>query len=112
MSNEVNMTNVRLPKWMIKPQHKEKVVATSKGWVVESTGEILVSVKGLDRRIKEFYEANKMDMDEAMKSIVSDETPKKRGRPKGSGKKKTTKKKTVKKKPGRPKGSGKKKTSE
>lgn len=36
-----------------KPKHKELVVATSKGWVVERTGELLVSIRGLDQKLKE-----------------------------------------------------------
>lgn len=30
-----------------KPKHKENVIATEKGWVVERTGELLVAVRGL-----------------------------------------------------------------
>lgn len=34
-----------------KPKHKEKVIATNKGWVVERTGEVLVSHKNLADKI-------------------------------------------------------------
>lgn len=43
----------RAPSFLNKPNHKGNVVATSRGWVVESTGELLVSVKNLDQRIAE-----------------------------------------------------------
>lgn len=36
-----------------KPKHKELVVATSKGWEVERTGELLVRFRGLDQKLKE-----------------------------------------------------------
>ena len=35
-------------KHLLKPKHSEEVVATSLGWAVKRTGELLVSVKGLD----------------------------------------------------------------
>lgn len=41
------------PAFLNKPKHKDLVVATSRGWVVEKTGELLVSVKNLDQRIAE-----------------------------------------------------------
>ena len=34
-----------------KPKHKENVIATEKGWVVERTGELLVAVRGLSSLI-------------------------------------------------------------
>lgn len=39
------------PSFLRKPKHKETVVATSQGWVVERTGEILVRVRDLDKKI-------------------------------------------------------------
>lgn len=36
-----------------KPNHKQTVIATAKGWVVEATGEVLVSLKGLDAKINQ-----------------------------------------------------------
>lgn len=39
------------PVWLRKPKHKELVVASSKGWIVASTGELLVSVKDLDKKL-------------------------------------------------------------
>lgn len=36
-----------------KPKHKELVVATSKGWVVDRTGEVLVRFRDLDKKLKE-----------------------------------------------------------
>lgn len=41
------------PAFLNKPKHKDNVIATSRGWVVEKTGELLVSVKNLDQRIAE-----------------------------------------------------------
>lgn len=41
------------PSFLNKPKHKDNVIATSRGWVVEKTGELLVSVKNLDQRIAE-----------------------------------------------------------
>lgn len=41
-----------LPVWARKPKHKEKVIPTSKGWVVESTGEVLVSMRDLDKKLE------------------------------------------------------------
>ena len=35
-------------KHLLKPKHSEEVVATSLGWAVKRTGELLVSVKGLN----------------------------------------------------------------
>lgn len=46
------------PAFLNKPKHKDVVVATSKGWVVEKTGELLVSVKNLDQRIAEHLGLN------------------------------------------------------
>lgn len=40
-------------KHLKKPIHKEEVIATPKGWVVARTGEVLVSVKGLDQMLAE-----------------------------------------------------------
>jgi hypothetical protein len=45
----------KLPNWLRKPTHKKEVIATSKGWIVKDTGEILVSVKNLDKRIEEYF---------------------------------------------------------
>jgi len=41
------------PAFLNKPKHKDNVIATPKGWAVEKTGELLVSVKNLDQRIAE-----------------------------------------------------------
>lgn len=41
------------PAFLNKPKHKDNVIATPRGWVVEKTGELLVSVKNLDQRIAE-----------------------------------------------------------
>lgn len=44
----------RAPAFLNKPIHKGTVVATARGWVVEETGELLVSVKNLDQKISEY----------------------------------------------------------
>lgn len=44
----------RAPAFLNKPNHSGTVVATARGWVVEETGELLVSVKNLDKRISEY----------------------------------------------------------
>ncbi len=49
------MTISKLPFWARKPLHKGVVVATEKGWELESTGELLVRVQGLSTRLTEFY---------------------------------------------------------
>lgn len=41
------------PAFLNKPKHKDNVVASPRGWIVEKTGELLVSVKNLDQRIAE-----------------------------------------------------------
>lgn len=43
----------RLPSWAVVPKHKKTVVASSKGWIVEDTGEILVRVRDLDQKLSE-----------------------------------------------------------
>lgn len=44
-----------LPIWAKKPKSKKTVIATPKGWVVKDTGEVLVSNKGLDEKLKALY---------------------------------------------------------
>ena len=44
-----------LPIWAKKPKNKKEVIATSKGWVVKETGEVLSSHKGLDEKLKELF---------------------------------------------------------
>ncbi len=46
----------RLPNWARKPEHPKEVIATSRGWEVKYTGEILVSVRGLDEKLAEFVD--------------------------------------------------------
>lgn len=46
----------KLPVWARKPNHKKEVVATSRGWMVKETGEMLKLVKNLDERLKELHE--------------------------------------------------------
>lgn len=59
-----------------KPKHKENVIATEKGWVVERTGELLVAVRGLASLIANSTEEPKTPE----VNTTSDEKPKsKRG---------------------------------
>jgi len=44
------------PRWLQKPKHDDWVSATDKGWVVDKTGEVLVSVKDLDKKIEQYVE--------------------------------------------------------
>lgn len=57
---EETVEETRLPKWAITPRVKNgTVVATSQGWVHKRKGkrdEVLVSVKDLDKKIKQFYD--------------------------------------------------------
>jgi hypothetical protein len=57
-----------LPQWARKPSHKQTVIATSKGWVVKETGEVLKLVRDLDERLKNLEESAKGISD----SIVED----------------------------------------
>lgn len=43
-----------LPNYLRKPKHKQTVVATKLGWVVAETGELLVRVKDLDKKLAEY----------------------------------------------------------
>lgn len=49
------MSNQKLPNWARKPSHKQLVVATEKGWTVDSTGEVIVSVRDLDKKLTELF---------------------------------------------------------
>ena len=71
-----------LPIWAKIPKHKNKVIATSRGWVVESTGEVLVSVKGLDKKlialnaeIKDVPDLNVVAAPVTLREDVSEPTP-------------------------------------
>lgn len=45
----------KLPVWARKPNHKQKVIATERGWLVEETGEILRRVNDLPTKLKELF---------------------------------------------------------
>lgn len=62
-----------LPKWAKKPKHKDNVIATSRGWVVEKTGEVLSSHRGLDEKLKELHKEIEQVVDE--KPIIIDDNP-------------------------------------
>lgn len=65
---------IEVPRWLIKPSHPERLVATDKGWEVEKTGEVLVAVKDLDKRIAAYAEEVKR-----VSKILRDATRKKPG---------------------------------
>jgi len=72
-----------LPIWAKKPKSRKEVIATSKGWVVKETGEVLASYKGLDEKLKELYaeieELSVVDIEptktEAPEAVEKDEEP-------------------------------------
>lgn len=43
----------KLPAWAYKPKHTGEVVASNRGWVLKSTGELLVSMQNLDKKLEE-----------------------------------------------------------
>lgn len=61
-----------LPLWAYKPKHTKTVIATSRGWEVKDTGEILTRVKGLDEKLKDLFS----ESDNLRKDVYSEETPK------------------------------------
>ena len=60
------------PAFLNKPKHKDNVIATPKGWVVEKTGELLVSVKNLDQRIAEHLGLTSFQFDSARTTEVTE----------------------------------------
>lgn len=64
-----------LPTWAKKPKHKKTVIATPKGWVVESTGEVLVSHFGLDEKLKSLYKEVMQMVEETPVADEKDEEP-------------------------------------
>lgn len=56
------LQRIKLPNWAVKPHHRQTVVATNKGWVVQDTGEILKRVNDLPRKL----EMLKQHMNEVM----------------------------------------------
>lgn len=59
----------QLPHWARKPKHKKEVIATSRGWEVKGTGEVLTSVRGLDEKLKELFS----DVDTLKKEVTVSE---------------------------------------
>jgi hypothetical protein len=45
----------KIPMWLRKPQHKKEVVASSKGWIVKETGELLTRVPNLEQKLAEYF---------------------------------------------------------
>lgn len=60
------------PAFLNKPKHKDNVIATPKGWVVEKTGELLVSVKNLDQRIAEHLGLTSFQFEQARTTEVTE----------------------------------------
>ena len=60
------------PAFLNKPNHKDNVIATSRGWAVEKTGELLVSVKNLDQRIAEHLGLTSFQFDAARTTEVTE----------------------------------------
>lgn len=81
------ITMLKIPGWAKAPNHKEKVVATEKGWVVESTGEVLRRVNDLPTKLKNLREEVSV-MDKQLSGVVDDKKPKRGGRKLGSKNKK------------------------
>ena len=48
------MAENKIPAWLRKPKHKKEVVASEKGWIVKDTGELLVRVPGLSKKLAEY----------------------------------------------------------
>lgn len=68
-----------IPQWLVKPKYKKPLAITSKGWVDKETGELIVSVRDLDKKIKELSDALKaidceceFDMDIKVDDVVTD----------------------------------------
>lgn len=83
------MYGFRKPFWAEKPDCRYgTVIATNKGWVVEETGEVLSSIKELDKKLKAFERIektltkyNKIHIEEVFEE-PKDPPKRKRGRPK------------------------------
>lgn len=45
----------KLPHWAKKPHSHKNVIATDRGWMIESTGEYLLRVRNLRQRLDELY---------------------------------------------------------
>jgi hypothetical protein len=75
---------MKLPKWARKPNHKLNVIPSIHGWIVEKTGEILVSCYNLPEKLNTLN-INDFEDDTINNDIKSTPLPpikKKRGRPK------------------------------
>lgn len=44
-----------VPSWLTRPKYSERVVASDKGWIVERTGEVLVSVVNMREKINQYF---------------------------------------------------------
>lgn len=43
------------PSWLERPRYRERVVASKRGWIVERTGEVLVSVVNMDEKLRQYF---------------------------------------------------------
>lgn len=65
----------KLPMWARMPAHKQKVVATPRGWMVEATGEYLKLVKNLTDRLEALgIEQNNDEQDHTLEPAPTQET--------------------------------------
>lgn len=86
------MATTKRPRWAIKPHSSKTVIATDKGWMIESTGEYLRRVYNLKQRLTELdsdSEQEKQSIPVSEKkskivpkstSVVKEQQPQKRGR--------------------------------
>ena len=42
------------PNWSVKPKHRKEVIATDMGWIVKDTGEILLRINGLVKKLEDY----------------------------------------------------------
>lgn len=60
------------PSWLERPRYRERVVASKRGWIVERTGEVLVSVVNMDEKLRQYFGFDFLET-----PVVVDEDPKK-----------------------------------
>jgi hypothetical protein len=61
----------KIPMWARKPNHKKKVIATNRGWEVESTEEVLKCVRNLADKLAEL--AGDVDLSKIVSNEQTDE---------------------------------------
>lgn len=62
------------PSWLERPRYRERVVASKRGWIVERTGEVLVSVVNMDEKLRQYFGFDFLEVpasvDEEKKEVV------------------------------------------